>query len=83
MWVTGFPGLCAMRWILCLGIFLAAAGLSETSQAQEQGEKSSRQARVIVVGTASVSAPPDYAKIRGGVTTTAKSTSSGMAVIDG
>ena len=72
MKVTAFPGLGATRWILCLGLFLAAAGLTETSQAQEQGEKFSPQARVIVVGEASVSAPPDYAKIRGGVTTTAK-----------
>jgi uncharacterized protein YggE len=55
-----------------LGIFLAAAGLTEISHAQEQGEKSSPQARVIVVGEGSVSAPPDYARIRGGVTTTAK-----------
>jgi uncharacterized protein len=72
MWVTRFLGLAAMRWILCLGVFLTAAGLTETSQAQEQGEKSSPQARVIVVGEASVSAPPDYAEVRGGVTTTAK-----------
>jgi uncharacterized protein len=72
MKVTPFPGLGVTRWILCLGLFLAAAGLTDTSQAQEQGEKCSPQARVIVVGAASVSAPPDYARIRGGVTTTAK-----------
>jgi uncharacterized protein len=72
MKVTAFPGFGATRWIVCLGLFLATAGLTETGQAQEQGEKSSPQARVIVVGEASVSAPPDYAKIRGGVTTTAK-----------
>lgn len=72
MWVTGFPGLCAMRWILCLGVFLAAASLTETSLAQGQGERSSPQARVIVVGEASVSASPDHAEVRGGVTTTAK-----------
>jgi uncharacterized protein len=69
MQVTRFPGLGAVRWVLCLGVFLAAAGLTETSQAQPQVEKSSPQAR-IVVGEAS--APPDYARIRGGVTTTAK-----------
>jgi uncharacterized protein len=72
MWVTRFPGLCAMRCILCLGVFIAAAGVTETSLAQGQGEKSSPQARVIVVGEASVSAPPDYAEVRGGVNTTAK-----------
>jgi uncharacterized protein YggE len=72
MWVTGFPGLDARQWVVCLGIFLAAAGLTETSQAQAQSEKSSPEARVIVVGEASASAPPDYARIRGGVTTTAK-----------
>jgi uncharacterized protein len=72
MRVTGFPGLGAARWVLRLGVFLAASGLNETGQAQQQVEKSSPQARVIVVGEASVSAPPDYARIRGGVTTTAK-----------
>jgi hypothetical protein len=72
MWVTRFPGFCATRWIICLGVFLAAAGLTKPSQAQERGEKPSPQARVIVVGEASVTAPPDYAEVRGGVTTTAK-----------
>jgi uncharacterized protein len=64
MRVTGFPGLGAAPWVVRLGVFLAAASLAETSQAQQQVEKSSPQARV--------SAPPDYARIRGGVTTTAK-----------
>jgi uncharacterized protein len=72
MRVTGIPGLGAVQWVLGLGAFLAAAGLIETSQAQQQVEKSSPQARVVVVGEASVNAPPDYARIRGGVTTTAK-----------
>jgi uncharacterized protein len=72
MRVRGIRGLGAAQWVLCLGVFLPAAGLTEASQAQQQVEKSSPQARVIVVGEASVSAPPDYARIRGGVTTTAK-----------
>jgi uncharacterized protein len=78
MRITGFPCLGAMRWILCLGLFLAAASPTETSLAQGQGEKPSPQARVIVVGEASVSAPPDYAEIRGGVTTTAKTVEEAM-----
>jgi hypothetical protein len=41
-------------------------------QAQAQESKSAPEGRVVVIGEGSVSAPPDYAEIRSGVTTTAK-----------
>ena len=72
MIAIGFPGPRVTRWVLGLGVLLAAMGLAETAQAQEQGSKSPPEARVIVVGEGRVSAPPDYARIRSGVTTTAK-----------
>ena len=72
MAAVGFPIRGAPRWILCLGVWLAAAAPAETVQAQRQDSRSPPEARVIVVGEGSVSTPPDYARIRSGVTTTAK-----------
>ena len=72
MAATGFPVQAVVRSILCLGVLLAAAGLAETVEAQGQDSKSPPEARVIVVGEGSISTPPDYARIRSGVTTTAK-----------
>jgi uncharacterized protein YggE len=53
-------------------VVLAAAAFVASVQAQSQESKSPLEARVIVVGEGSISAPPDYAQIRSGVSTTAK-----------
>jgi uncharacterized protein len=53
----------------------AAAVLVATVPAQAQEPQSPPQARVIVIGEGSVSVPPDYARIRSGVTTRAKTAS--------
>jgi len=52
--------------------FLAAAVFVATVPAQAQQPQSQPQARVIVIGEGSISVPPDYAQIRSGVTTRAK-----------
>ena len=72
MAAAGFPVRGVTRWIVCLGVLLAAGGSAETIRAQGQDSKPPPEVRVIVVGEGSVSAPPDYARIRSGVTTTAK-----------
>ena len=51
---------------------LAAAVLVAIVPAQAQQPQSQPQARVIVIGEGSISVPPDYAQIRSGVTTRAK-----------
>ena len=48
-------------------VVLAAAAFVASVQAQCQESKSQPEARVIVVGEGSISAPPDYAQIRSGV----------------
>jgi uncharacterized protein len=61
-----------MRWVLRIGALLAMLALVATVQARAQEPKSPPEARVIVVGEGSINVPPDYAQIRSGVTTTAK-----------
>ena len=61
-----------MRWVLPIGALLAMLASVATLQAQTQEPKSAPEARVIVVGEGSITVPPDYAQIRSGVTTTAK-----------
>src|SRR5438876_8130115 len=53
-------------------VVLAATAFVATVQAEPQESKSQPEARVIVVGEGSISVPPDYAQIRSGVSTTAK-----------
>jgi len=72
MAAAGFPVRGVTRWIVCLGVLLAVGGSAETIRAQGQDSKPPPEVRVIVVGEGSVSARPDYARIRSGVTTTAK-----------
>jgi uncharacterized protein len=60
------------RWLLSAAAFVAAAAFAATSPAQAQESKSSTEARVIVFGEGSASATPDYAWIRGGVTSNGK-----------
>ena len=56
-----------LRLLLCVGAVLAA-----TFPGQAQDAKPAPEARIIVVGEGNVSAAPDYARIRSGVTTRAK-----------
>jgi uncharacterized protein len=56
-----------LRALLCAGAVLAA-----TFPGEAQDAKPAPEARIIVVGEGSVSAAPDYARIRSGVTTRAK-----------
>jgi uncharacterized protein YggE len=58
------------RWRLLAGMAVLAAATA-TAQAQPQ-PSSPADARIIVSGEGSVSVPPDYAQIRSGVTTRAK-----------
>lgn len=60
------------RRILALGGLLAAVVFLATAHAQAQKAKSPPEGRVIVVGEGSIRVSPDYAQIRSGVTTTAK-----------
>jgi uncharacterized protein len=53
-------------------LVLAAVAFVASVQAQAQESKSLPEARVIVVGEGSINVPPDYAQIRSGVSTTAK-----------
>jgi uncharacterized protein YggE len=58
--------------ILPIGAFVAAMFCVAAAQAQTTEPKSSSEARVIVVGEGSVTVAPDYARIRSGVSTNAK-----------
>jgi uncharacterized protein len=58
--------------LLPAGVAFAAAVFAATCYAQAQEAKPAPEARIIVVGDGSVSARPDYARIRSGVTTHAK-----------
>ena len=71
MAATGFVVHRLRRCIVFIGALLAAVVLVATVQAQTQ-EKSPPEAGVIVVGEGSISVPPDYARIKGGVTTSAR-----------
>jgi uncharacterized protein len=67
---------CVLRPFRCgsLGIAAAIVGLIVTlgAAAQAQQPQSPAAARVVVIGEGSIAAPPDYAEIRSGVTTRAK-----------
>jgi uncharacterized protein YggE len=60
------------RLVVLIGVLLLAAALFAIIQAQAQESKSPAEGRVIVIGEGSIGVPPDYAQIRTGVTTTAK-----------
>jgi uncharacterized protein len=72
MTATGFAVHRLRRCIVFIGTLLAAGAFVATVQAQTQEAKSPPEAGVIVVGEGSISVPPDYARIKGGVTITAK-----------
>lgn len=59
-------------WILSLGVLLGGTVLAGTVHAWAQGSNSPIEGRVVVIGEGSISVAPDYARIRGGVTTAAK-----------
>jgi uncharacterized protein YggE len=61
----------ALRPVLCGTACLAAVFFGASAPAHTQ-QSALPQALVIVTGEGSVSAPPDYAQVRGGVTTRAK-----------
>jgi uncharacterized protein len=56
----------------CAFAIFAAAVFGATVQAQAQESKPAPEARIVVVGEGSVSVAPDYARIRSGVATRAK-----------
>jgi uncharacterized protein YggE len=60
------------RLVVLIGVLLFTCAFLAMVQAQAQESKSPVEGRVIVIGEGSVSVPPDYAQIRSGVTTTAK-----------
>jgi len=60
------------RGVAVVIVVFAATAFVATVQAEPQESKSQPEARVIVVGEGSISVPPDYAQIRSGVSTTAK-----------
>jgi hypothetical protein len=60
------------RLVVLIGVLLLAPALFAIIQAQAQDSKSPAEGRVIVIGEGSINVPPDYAQIRSGVTTTAK-----------
>ncbi|MGE5366347.1 MAG: SIMPL domain-containing protein [Betaproteobacteria bacterium] len=60
------------RQSLALVIVLTAGLLAAAAQAQTPEPKSVAQARVVVIGEGSVTVAPDYARIRSGVSTNAK-----------
>lgn len=68
------PGLidATKRAISPVAALLVAALSAAPAQAQNAEPKSSAEARIIVVGEGSVTVAPDYARIRSGVTTNAK-----------
>jgi len=60
------------RGVLPVGVLLAVAFFIGTVQAQAPEQKSPAEGRIVVTGEGSVSVAPDYAQIRSGVTTSAK-----------
>jgi hypothetical protein len=60
------------RRILPVGALIAATLSVAAAQAQTAEPKSPAEARVVVVGEGSVTVAPDYARIRSGVSTNAK-----------
>jgi hypothetical protein len=60
------------RRILPAGVLIAAMLSVAAAQAQTAEPRSPAQARIVVVGEGSVAAAPDYARIRSGVTSEAK-----------
>jgi uncharacterized protein len=68
------PGLidATKRALSPVAALLVAALSAAPAQAQNAEPKSSAEARIIVVGEGSVTVAPDYARIRSGVTTNAK-----------
>jgi uncharacterized protein len=60
------------RGALPAGALLAATLFVANAQAQAPEPKSPAEGRVVVIGEGSVSVVPDYAQVRSGVTTTAK-----------
>ncbi|MGO8925105.1 MAG: SIMPL domain-containing protein [Xanthobacteraceae bacterium] len=61
-----------LRRILPVGALIAAMVCVAAAQAQTAEPRSSARARVVVVGEGSVTVAPDYARIRSGVSTNAK-----------
>jgi len=72
MTTPGFAVPRLTRFVPPIGALLAVLALVATAQAQTHEPKSPPEARVIVVGEGSINVPPDYAQIRSGVTTMAK-----------
>jgi uncharacterized protein len=62
----------ARRRALSAGAVICAALLAAALSARAQDAKAAPTARIIVIGEGSVSAPPDYARLTGGITTRAK-----------
>lgn len=60
------------RGILPAGVLIAATLCVAAAQAQTAEARSASQARVVVVGEGSVTVTPDYARVRSGVTSEAK-----------
>lgn len=58
--------------LLCGAFLFGAAALGAVTPAQAQQPQALPQARIVVIGEGSVSVAPDYALIRGGVTTRGK-----------
>ena len=65
-------GLAVFSSVTPVGTLLAALTLVAPVQAQAQEHKSPPEARVIVVGEGSVNVAPDFAQVRSGVTSMAK-----------
>ena len=57
---------------LLISMAFLATVLIATAQAQTQQPPSSADGRIVVIGEGNISVPPDYAQIRSGVTTRAK-----------
>jgi uncharacterized protein len=69
---AGLAAQAAARRLPSGAAFLTAAVLAATVGAQAQQPPAPPERRVIVIGEGSVTVPPDYAELRSGVTTTAK-----------
>ena len=74
MIVSSFAGRTPLKMLSRrpLAAALLAAAVLATSQAAAQQPQTTAEGRIIVVGTGSVRVPPDYAQIRSGVTSRAK-----------
>jgi len=59
-------------WIVPLGVLFATALFVANARAQTAEPKSAAEGRVVVTGEGSVSVAPDYAQVRSGVTTSAR-----------